>query len=448
MSVILEIGSKYGRLTVLRKSSTKIGYYWCKCECGNEKDIDSASLKYNRTLSCKCLHKEIMSEVAKEIRGIDPEELVGQKIRLWTVKKVAGKDIHGFWQYKCKCVCGKTKTVYRSALLPDSEGIIKSQSCGCLSAALTSERMLEKHSKDETWKEMLGQRFGKLVVIDRSKTVNNDGRYEFLCKCDCGREKSIAKNNLKRTKTCGKCGYAEAEAKKRYKAKRDSFDYESYIGKKYSQLTIIKYEGYIDSHEGHRFLCKCDCNKEKIIALYNLENGQQTCGHIQIENAIKNFNNYNRELRIAKGLDGNQYITEIIPLIRTMCFEPIKQLIMKIDYFSCGYCNEPSRELSVHHIDPINNFLRPYEEETYSNIYDINNLISLCPGCHQQAHKYYTKDIDLEIQKELQARASLRTFSSKEIQEKYNSIVEKEIKPWVKKYIINLNQNIDQINKI
>ena len=53
---------------------------------------------------------------------------------------------------------------------------------------------------------MLGQRFGKLVVIERGKQAKGRGYY-LHCKCDCGETKQVLFGHLKsgRTKTCG-CG--------------------------------------------------------------------------------------------------------------------------------------------------------------------------------------------------------------------------------------------------
>lgn len=50
---------------------------------------------------------------------------------------------------------------------------------------------------------MIGQRFGKLVVIDVER-VNNHTSY--ICKCDCGCEHKVFSGNLKRTSSCG-CNY-------------------------------------------------------------------------------------------------------------------------------------------------------------------------------------------------------------------------------------------------
>lgn len=60
---MVNIGDKFGKLTVLEfagvtggSHSSKI--YHCKCECGEEKDVQSYLLTSKRVQSCGCLRKE------------------------------------------------------------------------------------------------------------------------------------------------------------------------------------------------------------------------------------------------------------------------------------------------------------------------------------------------------------------------------------------------------
>ena len=58
-------GQRYGRLTVLSKSSTAKdgGTIWlCKCDCGNEITVKSGNLRSGHTLSCGCFMKDRTSE--------------------------------------------------------------------------------------------------------------------------------------------------------------------------------------------------------------------------------------------------------------------------------------------------------------------------------------------------------------------------------------------------
>lgn len=53
--------------------------------------------------------------------------------------------------------------------------------------------------------DLTGQRFGRLVVVERSD--NRGGRVSWLCRCDCGTESTVRGHNLKRGTTIS-CGCA------------------------------------------------------------------------------------------------------------------------------------------------------------------------------------------------------------------------------------------------
>ena len=68
------IGSNFGRLTVLKYNgavkATK-GYkhfYTCKCECGNDKEIQRHMLLNGKTKSCGCINKEMNKELHENNR--------------------------------------------------------------------------------------------------------------------------------------------------------------------------------------------------------------------------------------------------------------------------------------------------------------------------------------------------------------------------------------------
>ena len=55
------IGQRFGRLTVLEECACdkKGTFYKCQCDCGNiTRPIFGASLRFGRTQSCGCLHRE------------------------------------------------------------------------------------------------------------------------------------------------------------------------------------------------------------------------------------------------------------------------------------------------------------------------------------------------------------------------------------------------------
>lgn len=116
-------GQKFGRLTVMHLCEKK--YYgnrlWhCKCDCGNETNVDTSRLIKGITKSCGCIQKEVVSDVNK----ID---LTGKKFGLWTVLEEIPQRVNNRIYYKCQCECGTIKNVVSENL---SNGT--SQSCGCL----------------------------------------------------------------------------------------------------------------------------------------------------------------------------------------------------------------------------------------------------------------------------------------------------------------------------
>ena len=94
---------------------------------------------------------------------------------------------------------------------------------------------------------LIGQKFGKLLVIGEPIVIKECGH--SLCKCDCGNKKIIRNNNLKSgtSKSCG-CMHTYKKAK-------------DFVGKKFGELTVIG-----KSEKNGKFyyaLCKCDCGNEK-----------------------------------------------------------------------------------------------------------------------------------------------------------------------------------------
>lgn len=59
-------GMKFGRLTVVERLNRPNSIYKCKCECGNEKNVAKNNLLSGRTISCGCLHKEIVKNMMKK----------------------------------------------------------------------------------------------------------------------------------------------------------------------------------------------------------------------------------------------------------------------------------------------------------------------------------------------------------------------------------------------
>lgn len=170
---------RFGNLVVLssdepytKPSGQKVAMWKCVCDCGNTISVRSEYLRNGNTESCGCVKEQ-------------KRNIVGQRFgRLIAIEEDVNRKNHVI----CQCDCGNTTIVSRHNLISE-----KTRSCGCL----------QKESRYAKIDDLTGQRFGRLIVIDRAENQNGDIRY--LCKCDCGTEKIFYAENLKRglTTSCG-----------------------------------------------------------------------------------------------------------------------------------------------------------------------------------------------------------------------------------------------------
>lgn len=122
-------------------------------------------------------------------------DLTGQRFGRWTVIERAPN--HGnrtFWH--CRCDCGNEKDVPSNALRYG-----ESKSCGCYNNELCATLGKSK------FKDLTGQRFGKLTALYPAKEKTAKGGYQWICECDCGRLTTVATYSLTggNTKSCGLC---------------------------------------------------------------------------------------------------------------------------------------------------------------------------------------------------------------------------------------------------
>lgn len=182
----------------------------------------------------------------------------GEKINKWTILYRTNNSKHNAIQYVCQCECGTIAVVTKTTLINNKSKNCKH--CGGLS--------------------LLGQRFGKLVVISKSESKNDRGYWH--CKCDCGNECDVNTNLLTsgHTQSCG-CLHKEIQHQRR----------EDLTGIKFGKLTPLY---PIISNKGDKqtyWHCKCDCGNECDVQTGHLKDGlTRSCGctkSFQEENIIK-----------------------------------------------------------------------------------------------------------------------------------------------------------------
>jgi hypothetical protein len=99
-------------------------------------------------------------------------------------------------RFRCLCDCGGEKTASGQDLRRGS-----TQSCGCI----LRERMAAIGRGTKIQHDITGQRFGRLVVVERAERENKLKGVFWVCRCDCGNIKEISSRSLRLagTQSCG-----------------------------------------------------------------------------------------------------------------------------------------------------------------------------------------------------------------------------------------------------
>lgn len=130
------------------------------------------------------------------------------------------------------------------------------------------------------FKDLTGQKFGKLTVVCRAQTHTQEcGRQRTMwhCKCECGNEKDVSSDYLKSSK-CPSCGCVASK-------NRSSANRKNCIGEKYGRLTIIE---ILWERRNTKARCKCDCGNEYIGLKADIVSGHtKSCGCLQKEMVSK-----------------------------------------------------------------------------------------------------------------------------------------------------------------
>lgn len=132
-------------------------------------------------------------------------------------------------------------------------------------------------------KDLTGQQFGRLVVLEEVKKEGNRKRF-WRCRCTCGRETIAEESHLKsgHTKSCG-CYRKDIQRQKGV----------DISGQRFGRLVAIR--PVARSKKGTSALtgqweCQCDCGNVCICLKNNLRTGiTKSCGCLQEEQRKKNM---------------------------------------------------------------------------------------------------------------------------------------------------------------
>lgn len=140
------------------------------------------------------------------------EDLTGRKFGELTVlyrdfDEEANHPNRGSTYWKCKCSCGKEKSVLRSSLISGA-----TKSCGCIRSKIASQRMSKMSS--ENYINELGNKYGKLTVVQKIPNIkNNRDGVMWRCVCECGNIKDVLGVDLRagNVTSCGCMGKSKGE---------------------------------------------------------------------------------------------------------------------------------------------------------------------------------------------------------------------------------------------
>lgn len=232
------VGKRFGKLFVeemVGVNNDNRPLYRCRCDCGNEKIVTSRRLMEGKEFSCGCDKRE---------------NLTGKQFGRWTVISKAEKRGR-YYYWHCKCFCGNEKDVRERSLL---EGT--SMSCGCIQKEVAAKMCSETKKKD-----LIGERFGRLLVVENLGYKRERHGTIWRCLCDCGNEVNVVGHALKKGATVS-CGcYARESQSKRAKTHGESKTrlysiYRGMISRCYCENSGEFYKNY-----GGRGITVCDAWK-------------------------------------------------------------------------------------------------------------------------------------------------------------------------------------------
>ena len=233
-----------------------ISVFRCQCDCGTKKDMAATVVKSGDIKSCGCNTTKI-------------KDVIGGKFNKLTIIKDNGVSASGRKRMcKCECECGNIVDVDFSKVISGH-----TKSCGCI-----------KHNRPLKKRDMIGKKFTKLTVVKENGFIyRGKGKYKrrkiaWICKCDCGKEVSVAEDSLinKNTKSCG-CIASESQI---------AVKFNDLSGKKFGRLQVNRMLRRVD--RTILWECKCDCGAICEVRGCGLTSGgSQSCGCLCLELTTK-----------------------------------------------------------------------------------------------------------------------------------------------------------------
>ena len=241
--------------------------------------------------------------------------------------------------------------------------------------------------------DFTGQRFGRLTVLESHPKSYYNNHRSFV-QCDCGIRKEVKSVDLKsgHIKSCG-C----------LKRELDQARLTDLIGKRFGKLTVTKRApNYISNGKKRTaYYALCDCGKETKTLAHRLANGlTKSCGCLVSEAGHKRRGIYKTEPgQTGLNLKYKQYINGAKK--RNIQFELTIEDFQKLTQMNCHYDGSPPK-----HVTKQSNTISNYPEAEAHGVYISNgldridntkgytleNVVPCCKICNYAKHSLSQKE--------------------------------------------------------
>jgi len=274
-------------------------------------------------------------------------DLVGKRFGRLVVTELSHVNKGGA-QWICACDCGNIKTISGHSL---RRGCTKS--CGCKQKEHIKELGLTKR------KNIIGNKYGRLTVIEFSHVDEKTKSAFWICECDCGNMVTVHGNKLRRghTKSCG-C------LQKEFASKTFFIDL---TGQKFNSLLVEEFDSFKNGIS--MWKCLCECGNYKIASGINLKQGCiLSCG-------------CKRRTILKKYEESDKSFTERELIRKSIEYIEWRKSVFETGKYTCIKCGQVGGYLEAHHVFSF--------DKNVEVRFDIKNGIVFCKHCHTSFHKEY-----------------------------------------------------------
>lgn len=219
--------------------------------------------------------------------------------------------------------------------------------------------------KERTNKKYIGQRFGKLTVIERATKSTES---EFVCLCDCGNKAVVRIGHLAAGTTLS-CGCHRSLVGKQMSAVNLSNTVNINPGARFGRLVVIGENGR--KYNGLAYDCQCDCGGLVNVGGKSLLNGNtKSCGCYHRDVSAEHL----RKAATTHGLSKEPWYKRWTKHIRRKAdrgwTSEMEQMLYRLQPV-CVVCGSDDR-LAIDHVHPLSK----------GGKLEPGNVVILCKSCN------------------------------------------------------------------